>query len=137
MARRVFTSSLPLLLGATLLSGCMANMSEHLPDMSKPMGLLKAKPEGAETAAEVSKRTSFEQDADAEAQSEILDTLLARRSVVPTDSPLSHVADVALTSSRRAAEAQLQTAKLRAQAEKDKAEMAKKAEREKAEKGKA
>ncbi|MBE1292983.1 MAG: TolC family protein [Rhodobacteraceae bacterium] len=117
MSRRSLTSSLPLLLGATLLSGCMANMSEHLPDMSKPLSLLKAKPEEAEAAAEVSKRTSFEQDADAKTQSEILTTLLARRSVIPTDSALGHVADVALTSSRRSAEAQLQTAKLRAQAE--------------------
>ncbi len=107
---------LPMLLSAALLGGCMSTVSEHLPDMSKPMGLLKPKAGGAEAAAEVSKRTSFEQDSE-DAESEILNTLLARRSVVPAESPLGHVADVALTSSRRAAEAQLQTAKLRAQAE--------------------
>ncbi|NDR59350.1 TolC family protein [Pseudoruegeria sp. M32A2M] len=49
--------------------------------------------------------------------SEIFDTLLARRTVIPEDSTLSHVADIALASGARASEAELRTAKLRAEAE--------------------
>ena len=118
MRRRQRHMFLTLCMSATLLSGCMSTVTDHMPDMSKPLGLLKAKPAAdAQTAAEVSKRTSFEQDADATSESAVLNTLLARRSVIPSDSALKEVADVALTSSKRAAEAQLQTAKLRAQAE--------------------
>ncbi|GAA6179065.1 hypothetical protein NBRC116594_05030 [Shimia sp. NS0008-38b] len=89
-----------------------------MPEIGNPLTLLQSKPK-AEDAGEVTKRTSFEQDADVgeDGQSAILSTLLTRQSMIPPDSSLGHVADVALTSSRRSAEAQLRTAKLRAQAE--------------------
>lgn len=105
---------LPLLLGATLLGGCMANM----PDLGGSMSFLKPKTDAQTETAEVSKRSSFDQDSvETDKQSVILSTLLGRQSMIPKGSSLDHVADVALTSSRRSAEAQLQTAKLRAQAE--------------------
>ncbi len=115
MPCRTHHKSLPLLLGATLLSGCMFSV----PHLDSAESFLKSKPasEAASAATpEVSKRSSFAQD-EAKAESEILNTLLARRSVLPADSALSEVSDVALASSRRTAEAELQTARLRAEAE--------------------
>ncbi len=111
MSRRPLHTTLPLIFGATLLSGCMVNV----PHLENAGAFLKPKSDAASTP-EVSKRSSFAQE-DAKAESEILNTLLARRSVLPSESALTDVADVALASSRRAAEAELQTARLRAEAE--------------------
>ncbi|CUH53427.1 TolC family protein [Shimia marina] len=115
MPSRPFKTTLPLLLGATVLSGCMSN----LPELSNPLALLQPKPDATAPAEDVTKRSSFEQDTPEgeEAQSVILTTLLARQSVLEDDGTLGHVADVAVSSSKRSAEAELQTAKLRAEAE--------------------
>ncbi len=108
MSRKLRQIGLLPLVGATLLGGCMSSM----PEIKNPFAATQDK----QTTADVTKRASFSQE-EKDAQSEILTTLLARQSVVPADSALGHVADVALTSSRRSAEAQLKTAKLRSEAE--------------------
>ncbi|TCL09084.1 adhesin transport system outer membrane protein [Shimia isoporae] len=97
------------LLGLSLLGGCMQSMPLEAP------AFLKGKQQ--EDGAEVMKAASAFSQPDTKAQSDILETLVARRSVLPESSQLAYVTDVALTSSNRAAEAQLKTAKLRAEAE--------------------
>ncbi|MGR3635650.1 MAG: TolC family protein [Shimia sp.] len=82
-----------------------------------PALLNRAPTEDATAGTEVTKAASAFTQPETKAQSDILDTLVARRSVLPNDSRLAHVSTVALTSSNRAAEAELKTAKLRAEAE--------------------
>lgn len=89
-----------LLMGFALLGGC---------NLSLPLQ--------GRAPQEVSHRTSsFEPSAEAP-QSEILSTLIQRRSVIGEDSALGDVARVALSSGARPSEAKLRTAKLRAEAE--------------------
>ena len=89
-----------LLMGFALLGGC---------NLSLPLQ--------GRAPQEVSHRTSsFEPSAEAP-QSEILSTLIQRRSVIAEDSTLGDVARVALASGARPSEAKLRTAKLRAEAE--------------------
>lgn len=109
MALHPLTKGLLPLLGLSLLGGCM----QSLP-LEKP-AFLKGK--ATEEQAEVTKAASAFSQPNTKAQSDILDTLVARRSILPEGSRLAEVSEVALTSSNRAAEAQLKTAKLRAEAE--------------------
>ncbi|KPA22247.1 Outer membrane efflux protein [Shimia sp. SK013] len=113
MPRHPLKIGLMPLLGLSLLGGCM----QSLPKMEKPAFLKNLSKTEAGADTEVSKATNAFSQPETKAQSDILDTLVARRSVLPSDSNLAHVSKVALTSSNRAAEAQLKTAKLRAEAE--------------------
>lgn len=90
-------------LGLALLGGCM-NMRPFQKGDVKPNAQVQQTP------------SSFSQD-DSETASDIMESLLSRKSVVPADSTLGSVADVALSSSTRTAEAELRTAKLRSEAE--------------------
>jgi len=108
MAMHPLTKGWLPLLGLSLLGGCMQSLPMDTPAFLKP------KPA---QGAEVTKAASAFSQPDTKAQSDILETLVARRSVLPDDSRLAYVSEVALTSSNRAAEAELKTAKLRAEAE--------------------
>lgn len=108
MALHPLTKGLLPLLGLSLLGGCMQSLPLEKPAFLQPK---------AEKGAEVTKAASAFSQPDTKAQSDILDRLVARRSVLPEGSRLAYVSEVALTSSNRAAEAQLKTAKLRAEAE--------------------
>ncbi|WP_231701043.1 TolC family protein [Aliiruegeria sabulilitoris] len=92
-----------------VLGGCMEMDSEAIQSRLKL-------PFGQEQEQVSQGASSFVQE-DRSDGSEIFDTLLARRTVIPEDSTLSHVADIALASGARASEAELRTAKLRAEAE--------------------
>ncbi|MDJ0630970.1 MAG: TolC family protein [Rhodobacter sp.] len=66
--------------------------------------------------AEVSRREGNFVQSEGEGRSEIIATLLARDTLLQPGSPYDRVAQAALTSSRRSAEAELQAARLRAEA---------------------
>ncbi|MEM7596969.1 MAG: TolC family protein, partial [Pseudomonadota bacterium] len=88
------------------LSGCMSDM---------PGGAMFAKPpQGAE--AEVTRQSGALSPTPGETNSEIIETLLNRQSLLHDRGPFADVAQAALNASSRASEAELRSAQLRAEA---------------------
>ncbi|MEO0372566.1 MAG: TolC family protein [Pseudomonadota bacterium] len=104
MGKMIGQSGIALTVSVLLLSGCMGNapgasMFAKEPDFSEteqPAGALAQAP--------------------GEAESQIIDTLLERQSMLPKGSAFDEVARAALNASARASEAELRSAKLRAEA---------------------
>lgn len=99
------------LLATASLSGCM---SGGLPYMPKPAW--QKKETTAEASAVDRQKSSFAQG-EAQQSSEILATLLERKTILTADSAYGEVAAAALAAGGRAAEAELRSARLRARAE--------------------
>ncbi len=104
--------SISLMLAFSVLSGCMPDMpfSEGLPFLKE-----RSEAETEAKAEPVPLASSFAQNK-GEANSELIEDLLGRRSVL-SGGVYQEVADATLASAATAAEAELRTAKLRAEAE--------------------
>lgn len=112
-------STVSLLISAFALSGCLSDvqMPEGLPFLKKPTdGAVRATSEETGEKRGFLNRNRSDSAADGETRSEIIETLQARRSIVPSGAYLQ-VADAALASGASKAEAELRSAKLRAEAE--------------------
>ncbi len=94
------------LLGLVVLGGCM----DQMPELASPFDWQ------APDEQVVHSPSSFDQEGK-DSRSPVLDTLKARRSILPAGSSLDGIADLALASSTRTAEAELLTARLRSEAE--------------------
>ncbi|MEC7961921.1 MAG: TolC family protein, partial [Pseudomonadota bacterium] len=105
------SKALSLLCATTVLAGCMTG--------GLGGGLNFAPPHlaGEAPAPTQSHSNPDAADFDAAGEGEVVETLVARRSVLPKDGIYDRVADAALAAGSRAAEAELRSAKLRAKAE--------------------
>jgi len=107
LSRDMVRASVGALVLTTALSGCSGT--------GEPPGIM-SKLKGDTVEAEVSRRNSSFETKESEQRSEIIDTLLARESLLVSGTPYYTVARTALDASARSSEAELRSARLRAHA---------------------
>jgi len=117
------TKAISLLCATTLLAGCMSGGLGGGLNFAPPHlagGEVEPSEQPLRTSGTGQKKRNKIFDfgpSAADGESEVLDTLVARRSVLPEDGIYDRVATAALAAGSRAAEAELRSAKLRAEAE--------------------